>query len=218
MRCKQRKKGRAAKLHMQYVGPYLVTQALPFHTYRLSRDGATTLQHESRLKLHASRERGFDPTLPRDGPRALPPPARRRETSVVPRYPFPDDRETTYYVEQPVPRQRFRMRRQSDSEPENPSTLEIISLPDGDPHRVAQDFPSALADRAAPLAIEAPEQGPPAMGAWASGNPITGRPAQPRVESDDPVSITDFPSLGEATRTRSGRAVVRPDRYGTNVA
>jgi transposase InsO family protein len=224
MRSKQRKKGKATKLQMQYVGPYLVIQALPFHTYRLRRDGVVTIQHEARLKLYASSERGFDPVLPRDGPRALLPPGRKKASNVVARYPFPDEREATYYVEQSVPRQRFRVRADSDSddEPQYPQTCEITSLPDETSQRLARDFPETAPIRAsAQLTLPAPEAAqsvPRTLGPWEHGNPVSGHHISQGREPEK-TSLTDsehFPSLGEAMlvprRTRSGRLVRLPKR------
>lgn len=45
-------KGRGAKLQPKYIGPYLVTKALPYQTYEMERNGKRTIQHEGRVKLY----------------------------------------------------------------------------------------------------------------------------------------------------------------------
>ena len=48
----QKKKGENPKLSPKYVGPYEITEVLPYHTYRVKRGGKETIQHEGRMRLH----------------------------------------------------------------------------------------------------------------------------------------------------------------------
>jgi len=69
LRSYHRKKGKCAKLELKFVGPYVVVEALPYHTYRLRRNDRETVQHEGRIKLHFQSDRPSGQILPRDGPR-----------------------------------------------------------------------------------------------------------------------------------------------------
>ena len=51
MRNFRRKRGQCQKLVPKYVGPYVVQDALPNHTYRVTMDGKSSVQNEQRLKL-----------------------------------------------------------------------------------------------------------------------------------------------------------------------
>ena len=48
---KRQKKGQTAKLAPKYVGPYKVIQVFPNRTYLISRDGQSSIENETRLKL-----------------------------------------------------------------------------------------------------------------------------------------------------------------------
>jgi len=41
-----------AKLQAKFVGPYLVVEALPNHTYKVERSGQVSIQNEICLKLY----------------------------------------------------------------------------------------------------------------------------------------------------------------------
>ena len=47
-----KKKGENPKLAPKYVGIYEIVEVLPYHTYRVRKDGKETVQHEGRIKLH----------------------------------------------------------------------------------------------------------------------------------------------------------------------
>lgn len=65
----RRGQAKAKKLQPKFIGPYLVLQALPYHTYRVSRDGRQTIEHEARMKLHIPREVIEDPAFKRQDPK-----------------------------------------------------------------------------------------------------------------------------------------------------
>lgn len=67
----QRKKSmaRACKLQPKFIGPYKITEGLPYNTYRLARDGNETIEHEGQIKLDERVANQFD-----DQARANPPP------------------------------------------------------------------------------------------------------------------------------------------------
>jgi len=46
----RRHRGQAAKLQPKFVGPYVVVEAMPNHTYKLERSGQVSVQNEARLK------------------------------------------------------------------------------------------------------------------------------------------------------------------------
>ena len=70
----QKKKGKNAKLQPRFVGPYMVSKVLPNRTYKVSREGKKSIQHESWLKSYI--ERGSEDTplrrKPTDGPPSIP--------------------------------------------------------------------------------------------------------------------------------------------------
>lgn len=63
LRSYYRKKGVNPKLSAKYVGPYTIKEVLPYHTYKVEKDGKTTIQHEARIRLHVAAHR----TEPRCG-------------------------------------------------------------------------------------------------------------------------------------------------------
>ena len=77
LRSYQNLRAKAKKLNQKFVGPYLVVEALPYHTYRLSRNGKETIHHEGRIKLHVSADKATSEVLPREGPRAIQTPRAR---------------------------------------------------------------------------------------------------------------------------------------------
>jgi len=46
----RRRRGQAAKLQPKFVGPYVVVEAMPNHTYKLERSGQTSVQNKAHLK------------------------------------------------------------------------------------------------------------------------------------------------------------------------
>lgn len=49
---KQRKKGQSKKLQPKYVGPYIMMEVWPTHTYRVQSGNQTSVENEVRLKLY----------------------------------------------------------------------------------------------------------------------------------------------------------------------
>ena len=45
---------KARKLQPKFIGPFKILEVLPYHTYRLSRDGKESIEHEARIKLHVA--------------------------------------------------------------------------------------------------------------------------------------------------------------------
>ena len=120
-------KGKSSKLQAKFVGPYLVVEALPYHTYRLRRNGKDTIQHEGRIKLHYSESTPIESILPRDGPRGA------DNSHVKPKPKAIKDRVTDNATNfsgggvfaHPLPSDNLAI-----DEREYNNTLEITSLPD----------------------------------------------------------------------------------------
>jgi hypothetical protein len=55
IRSMMRRKGESPKLAFKYIGPYEIIEVLPYHTYRMRKDGKESLQHEARIKLYVER-------------------------------------------------------------------------------------------------------------------------------------------------------------------
>ena len=51
-----KKKGVNPKLSVKFIGPYTVKALTGYHTYLVERDGKTSIQSESRIKLHVERD------------------------------------------------------------------------------------------------------------------------------------------------------------------
>ena len=51
---KRRQRGENLKLQPKFVGPYLVTECFPDHTYCVERQGQVSIQNEQRLKLYTT--------------------------------------------------------------------------------------------------------------------------------------------------------------------
>jgi hypothetical protein len=49
---KRRRKGENPKLQPRFIGPYRVVEARANHTYKIDRQGQSSVQNESRLKLY----------------------------------------------------------------------------------------------------------------------------------------------------------------------
>jgi len=45
-----RHRGQAAKLQPKFVGPYVIVEAMPNHTYKIERSRQVSIQNEARLK------------------------------------------------------------------------------------------------------------------------------------------------------------------------
>ena len=54
----QHKKGmaKARKLQPKFIGPYKIIEVLPYHTYRLSKNGKESVEYEGRIKLHVAHQ------------------------------------------------------------------------------------------------------------------------------------------------------------------
>ena len=74
-----RKKGVNPKLSAKYVGPYVIREVLPFHTYRVEKDGKSSVQHEARIRLHVEGERAHRNDKPNYTDIPLPSPRLHRE-------------------------------------------------------------------------------------------------------------------------------------------
>jgi len=68
----RRRRGQAAKLQPKFVGPYVIIEAMPNHTYKIERSGQVSIQIEARLKPYwaspgGKRQRvgdgGMDPSM-----------------------------------------------------------------------------------------------------------------------------------------------------------
>jgi len=57
-------KGRGSKLQPKYIGPYTITQCLPYQTYKMQRNGKVTTQHEGRIKICLGNPNLNRPQLP----------------------------------------------------------------------------------------------------------------------------------------------------------
>ena len=134
-------KGKCSKLQTKFVGPYLITEALPYHTYRLRRNDKETLQHEGRIKLHCSSERSHNEILPRDGPRR---PENFKKTNKPPA-------ETYNPQGEPFPPSSLHTGDPSLTYHDD-GVLEITSLPNQSPR------PLEVEDTTPQFAIEAPNR------------------------------------------------------------
>lgn len=47
-----KKRGKSQKLLPKYIGPYVITEVLPHHVYRMEKGGKSSVQHEGRIRLH----------------------------------------------------------------------------------------------------------------------------------------------------------------------
>ena len=126
----QRRKGmaQARKLQPKFIGPYKIIEALPYHTYRLSRDGKETVEHEGRIKLHIYAGSAEERMM-------LPPPPKipKQQASRVP-LPGPSDFPAVTYIPDQA-------REYEDHQ------LEIESLPNQTPRHYPEieDYPIPLA-------------------------------------------------------------------------
>jgi hypothetical protein len=158
---------------------------LPYHTYRVAKDGKTTIEHEARIKLHVSASE--QATVP---PIAPPPPPPKPSRSKVPALPAPTPmfrRELPAYI--PVPYDY-------DSH-----QLEIESLPNLTPrHELEEQITPAIEYPSSPATtnhVAEPEQ---------STQAPTHQP--PSLDS------RNFPALNEVPPARrSGRRTQLPSYY-----
>ena len=87
LRSYYRKKGVNPKLSAKYVGPYIIQEALPFHTYRVEKDGKTSIQHEARIRLYVEGSNNKRPELSENNHPEVPLPTsrlRRRDDGAPP--------------------------------------------------------------------------------------------------------------------------------------
>ena len=63
LRTHQKKKGENPKLAPKYQGPYEIVDVLPYHTYRVMKNGKTSVQHESRIRLHVANDGPAEETV-----------------------------------------------------------------------------------------------------------------------------------------------------------
>jgi hypothetical protein len=114
---------RAKKLQPRFIGPYKIVKTLPYHTYRLSRDGKETVEHEARMKLCIT-DRDYNRT--NDLPRPNPIPKNHiPRTKPQPKISYPVQPSITFIPDDIPP-------------PTLPNTLEIESLPSSTPGRFEQ--------------------------------------------------------------------------------
>ena len=203
----QHKKGmaRARKLQPKFIGPYKITEVLPYHTYRLSRNGKETVEHEGRIKLHVAHQ-AEPPTMP------LPPlPVRRTNQQTTPPLLGPPGLPPPFGGggNSPCPHHH---------------TIEIESLPNLTP-RPEFEWPALEMGNSEPQPTEPWVQEPDSPPA--PPDPQISDPHSP-ARSDQPQSTpepateptcdpTEFPTLTEATATnrRYPTRVRRPpNRFG----
>jgi len=70
----RRLRGQAVKLQPKFVGPYVVVEAMPNHTYKIERSGPESIENEARLKPYWA-----SPDAVGDAPPLLEP---RRQTTT----------------------------------------------------------------------------------------------------------------------------------------
>ena len=63
LRTHQTKKGENPKLAPKYQGPYEIVDVLPYHTYRVMKNRKTSVQHESRIRLHVANDGPAEETV-----------------------------------------------------------------------------------------------------------------------------------------------------------
>jgi len=65
----RRRRRQAAKLQPKFVGPYVVVEAMPNHTYKIERSGQVSIQNEARLKPYWTSSDAVGEALPLLEPR-----------------------------------------------------------------------------------------------------------------------------------------------------
>ena len=184
-------RGKSAKLQAKFVGPYLIVEALPYHTYRLRRNGKDTIQHEGRIKLHYSEETPVQAILPRDGPRGEDNPKKKITSKALDAKTKPQQQGPLYGGGGSLPPSRP-VPVAINNDPN--FTLEIESLPNASPRR------EIITPTPVQKAITAPESNSEVTvtqkGVW--GTPPQGA---------TPASTPDFPPLGDQVgrSSRPGR-------------
>lgn len=176
----QRKRGmaQARKLQPKFIGPYKVIEVLSYNTYRLSRDGKETIEHEGRIKLHISNPGSSQTSrLPSTS-----------KPTPVPCLPAPTN---------PAPQREFFLPELPD--PYASHQLEIESLPNQTP----QHFPEErYVDHHAPLAIGPPIEDVIADSPAPSLSEEITAPLQ-RAEETENQYDQDFPVLSASTNRRN---------------
>ena len=74
-----RKKGVNPKLSAKYVGPYVIREVLSLHTYRVEKDGKSSVQHEAMIRLHVEGRRTHRINKPDSRDALLPSPRLHQE-------------------------------------------------------------------------------------------------------------------------------------------
>lgn len=191
----RRGRSKAKKLQPKFVGPYLVVQTLPYHTYRVSRDGKQTIEHEARMKLHIPSEviqdpefKRKDPRTPRAEPHDDQPPLETGVTTEqnTPSLPISKERYIGDLPQIDIPEPwwyyTFHFERQ-------PSPGSTVRTPEAE-ERLALMPPGLLDDDEEPPAAEAEEVLP-----W-SRNPITNLPTGITPVTAETIGRSDFNTPG----------------------
>jgi hypothetical protein len=192
LKSKQKAKGmaNARKLQPKFIGPFKIVESLPYHTYRVSRDGKTTIEHEGRIKLHVTASQQGQP-MPIQPP---PPPPKPVRAPRAPALPAPEPPTgISYYA--PAPHSALY---DYDSH-----QIEIESLPNLTPRREEQP---ELPEPYAPLAITEGECAEP---------PATSDNTEQGVEQPE-IPLADhaaFPPLEDHVPRRPGRKHQLPPRF-----
>jgi hypothetical protein len=213
LKSKQKGKGmaNARKLQPKFIGPFKIIESLPYHTYRVSKDGKSTIEHEGRIKLHVTASEQTQP-LPLQPP---PPPPKPRRAPCPPALPAPEPPSSISYY---VPSGYF---------PSYSHNLEIESLPNFSPRREedVQELPAPVQYPAITYPVEDSTTDTVTNQAEEAENSttdtVTNRPDETEGSSSMVTvqekhlpleSEKEFPTLEESRPRRSGRKHQLPPR------
>jgi hypothetical protein len=90
LKSKQRKNGMAnsKKLQPRFIGPFKIIEVLPYNTYRLSRNGKESVEHEGRIKLYVNpTDYALNNQLPPPKKLETPKKYQKRQTMKIKTYP-----------------------------------------------------------------------------------------------------------------------------------